>query len=513
MNGNSMKILMIRVAVAVLATAALLLGQAVAWAQQPAPVQVPATLTLEDAIALARHNNPEFRIQQNAQVTADWAARAAYGAVLPRVNVSTGAQYQAEGTQTFGLLTAEDIGLGTTPAYYFSNYSLSLNMSVSGGTFFRMAEQRANRSATYARVEAADFTLGADITRQYLAALRARDGVVLGERELETATEARRLAEARFDAGEGTRLDVAHAEVDYGRAQVNLLQAQRQLENEKRLLLQRMGVDIDADIELTSTFEVFEPRWSRDALLAEALASQPQLQAAKAAETAGRAQARAARMSYLPTINAFGNFSGYTRQSSDENFILEAARNQAASQFNNCMLWNTVSEGLSSPLPNRPANCSQFTLTPEQEQRILSRNAVFPFDFTSSPALFGVSVSLPIVDGFTREQNVQGARIAAADARERRRAEELSLRARLTSALRAVEVAYATVGLEERNAAAAAEQLELARERYRLGAGSILELTQAQGQKATADQRLLAALYSFHDGLAELEAAVGRRLR
>jgi outer membrane protein TolC len=53
----------------------------------------------------------------------------------------------------------------------------------------------------------------------------------------------------------------------------------------------------------------------------------------------------------------------------------------------------------------------------------------------------------------------------------------------------------------------------LARERYRLGAGSILELTQAQSTKARADQAHLNAIYSFHENLATLEAAVGRQLR
>ena len=61
--------------------------------------------------------------------------------------------------------------------------------------------------------------------------------------------------------------------------------------------------------------------------------------------------------------------------------------------------------------------------------------------------------------------------------------------------------------------AASAEQLELQQERYRLGAGSILELTQAQAGKARADQAHLAAVYAFHENLVALENAVGRSLR
>jgi outer membrane protein len=511
MIGHSTKILLIRVAAAVIASVLLLVVHAVATAQQPQP---PATLTLEQAVGLARQYNPEFRIQRNSQVTADWGAREAYGALLPSVSATSGMSYQAEGTPNFGGgVTGADLGLDRTPSYLTSSYGLNLNLNWSGATFFRIGEQRANRTATYARVAAADFALATEITRQYLAALRARDGVTLAEQELETANEAHRLAQARFDAGDATRLDVTQAEVDRGRAEVALLQARNQLENETTALLQRMGMDVSMQVELTSTFDIFEPRWTLDELIAEAMSAQPALAAARADESAGRAQARAARMSYLPTIQAFGRWSGFTRQTNDEGYLIGSARARAEGRVRECEFWNTVSAGLSSPLPDRPTNCGQYALTPAQEQQIIASNSVFPFDFSQQPATFGLQVSLPIVDGFTRERTVQTARIAADDARERRRSQELELRARVTSSLRALEMAYATVALEERNAAAAAEQLELARERYRLGAGSILELTQALSQKASADQRHLAALYSFHEGLAELEAAVGRPLR
>jgi len=69
------------------------------------------------------------------------------------------------------------------------------------------------------------------------------------------------------------------------------------------------------------------------------------------------------------------------------------------------------------------------------------------------------------------------------------------------------------VRLEERNRALAAEQLRLAQERYRVGAASFLELSDAETIRARADRAHLAAVYAFHEALAALEAAVGRRLR
>jgi outer membrane protein len=120
---------------------------------------------------------------------------------------------------------------------------------------------------------------------------------------------------------------------------------------------------------------------------------------------------------------------------------------------------------------------------------------------------------MPIFNGFVREAQIQQASAAAEDAKHQRREEELNRRTMVATSYLAVQTAYRAVALEERNVAAATEQLELARERYRLGAGSILELTQAQATMARADQAHLEALYSFHENLAELESAVGRSLR
>jgi outer membrane protein len=478
------------------------------WAQ-PAP----ATLSLEEAIGLARQYSPEHRIVQNQRTTAEWAVREAYGSLLPRVNVSSGMTYQAEGTPTFGLFTGDDLGLGRTPAYYFSNYNLGVNLSLNGGTFFRISEQRASRAATEARIDAAGYTLASEVTRHYLVAARARDAVAIAERELSTAEQAFQVAEARVEAGAATRLDVAQAEVERGRAEVAVLQARHAFESARLELLQRLGVELDREFELTTGFRVFEPAWTRAELVADAMQAHPQLRAARAGEDASRASARSARMAYLPTISAFGALSGYTRQAGDDAFLITQASNQAQGRIESCALWNSVSAGLSQPLANRPADCSQYALTPEQQQRILDRNNVFPFDFTQQPPQFGVTISLPIVDGLTRERSVQQSRIAAADAQERRRAEELAIRARIATTLNALETAFRTVAIEERNVAAAEEHFQLASERYRLGAGSILELTQAQATRARADQAHLAAVYSFHENLALLEAAVGRPLR
>jgi outer membrane protein len=490
------------------ALALLLASQAAAQEQQR------ATLTLEDAIQLARQNNPQFRQTANDEGPADWAAREAYAGFLPSISIQNSYSYQASGTQRFGNLSAADFGLGRTPGTYASDYGLFANLSISGSTFFQVAQQKANRTAVEARIDAESFSLATDVTRQYLAALRQRDNVMLSHSALDRADEASKLVEARNQSGAATRLEVAQAQVERGRAEVALLQAQNSYDTERVRLMQQLGVEVNADVELTSQFEVFEPNWTVEELTAVAISSHPGLASARKAESAAKAAARASWSQYLPSLN-FGAtiWSGYSRKVSDTGFLITQAENSAQGRIENCQFWNTVAAGLSTNLPNYPDDCTQYAFTPADQATVLANNDLYPFNYTSSPASFRVSVSLPIFDGFQRERSLQQARATAEDARHQRRAEELARRTEVTTNLLALRTSHRTVELEARNAETAGLALELARERYRLGAGSILELTQAQEDKARADQGHLAAVYTFHESLAALQAAVGTGLQ
>jgi len=492
-----------------------------AAAQQPATPS--ATMTLGEAIDLARRNNPVYRQTANDESLADWNVREAYGSFLPTLSVNGGMSYQASGTPRFGIFSGADVGISTTPSYYFSDYSISMGLNLSGATIFRAVEAKANRGATEKRVAAAEYTLATDVTRQYLAALEAQDGVEIAQSALESAQEALRLASARAAAGDATRIDASQAEVDEGRAKVLLLQAENLARTERLRLLQTIGIDLEQDIELTSQFEVFEPTFSLEELRAISYTSNPTLAAARAQEKAANAASRAAKSAYLPSLRLSAGWSGFIRRASSNQYLIDqalgSAYSSAENKVENCEFMNALSARLTSPMPGYPvSDCmSKFAVTPAREMELrnaaLTENSRFPFDYDPNPFSMSIDVSLPIVDGFTRERSLEQAKVNADDATHRRRAEELNRKAEVTTNLYALQTAYQTVQLEEKNSETATEQLELARERYRLGAGSILELTQAQETKIRADYAQLTAIYTFHETLAALEAAVGIPLR
>jgi outer membrane protein len=469
-----------------------------------------ATLTLEEAITLARRNNPEFLQQANDVAAADWAVRDAYGSLLPGASASTTYSYQAAGTQRVG--SFGDIGVTNSTDYYSSNYNLGMSYRLSGATLMAPGQAKSQRHATVAGVEAAVFTLRTNVTRQYLAVKRALDGVDLAEQELERASDNLRLARARVEVGAAIPMEATQAEIERGRAEVALLQAQNLVETERLRLAQVLGTDLPSGVDLTTPFAVTAVPWTETQLQGFAVEAHPSLQAARASEAASQAGVRMARSSYLPSLNFSAGISGFLRQAGNSEFLVDQAWDGAYAQRDQCLLINQISAGLSTPLPGTPADCTRFTVTPEREQQIRDNNSLFPFGYERNPFSASLTISLPIFDGLARERQVEQAKIARADAELRLRSEEMRLRTEIAAALGTARTGSRSAELEARNAELADEQLRLARERYRLGAASYIELQEAETLKARADRAYLSALYQFHESLAALEAAVGRPL-
>ena len=77
----------------------------------------------------------------------------------------------------------------------------------------------------------------------------------------------------------------------------------------------------------------------------------------------------------------------------------------------------------------------------------------------------------------------------------------------------ALKAAFQAIAVQEANRAAAQDQLRLARDRYRLGAGTSLEVSDAQNAIQQAEGDYVNAVYFYHKAIVALEAAVGRPLR
>jgi outer membrane protein TolC len=93
------------------------------------------------------------------------------------------------------------------------------------------------------------------------------------------------------------------------------------------------------------------------------------------------------------------------------------------------------------------------------------------------------------------------------------RARRLQVRSDVQSRHLGLEAAWQATLVQSSNRNAAREQLLLAQERFRLGSGNALEVTDAQAAIVRAEGDYVNAVYAYHKAIAALEYAVGRPLR
>jgi len=482
-------------------------GSGNAVAQQRQLPSVPQTLSVADAIDLAVQYNPTYRQAANDGAPASWAVRNAYSAAfLPTLNASSSVRYTGTGEQRFlstGFKTSSTLG---------SSYSLSLNWQLNGTTLMEPGRQKAAGAASTADIDATRMTVRNLVVQQYVAVLEAQAQVALQQQQVVRNEENRRLAQARFDVGQNTLLDVRQAEVAKGQSDVALLQAQQNLTVEKLRLFQQMGLEAPSDLSvltLSDSFPVTEPTWTLDQLLGDADDSNPDVAALRAQETSAVWNERATKSQWLPSLSLFANWSGFTQQFTDVDGYVAGQQAQATNNFNSCLDQNQIYQVAGLPLEN----CNSFAFTPEREAALRAQNSVFPFDFTRQPFSASVTLSFPIFDSFNRNLQNSQASAAADDAREARRARELQVRTDVSQQYYGLIASYQAIQIQETNRVSAQEGLRLARERYRVGSGTFFELLDAQVTAQQAEADYITAFYGYHRSLANLEAAVGRELR
>jgi len=508
--------------------ASFIAAPALAAQQAPAvPARAAATVqvTLAEALEQARKNSPTYRQTLNDAAPAGWSVRNAYAALLPTFDVGGSMGYTGSGRSTFGGTTFSQ----NSPSLS-SSYSLSFNWRLSGDVLTNTGTQKANRRAVDADIANAVEVLRSDITVQYLTALQAAAQTEVARQQVQRNADFLALARAKYTVGQSTMLDVRQAEVLKGQSDVALLRAQ-QTENEAKLeLFRRMGISIPAlpeAVALTDSFPVTEPQFDQSQLLSLAREENPGIKALRARETAANWGVRAAKSRFLPSLSARAGYSAFTQEFTNTNLFLSSRLSSAQGAAENCRFQNALIGSLPgggvAGYPNGGiiGDCNAFAnlnaagdaLDPAFQSSLLNNNNVFPFSFTKQPFSASISVSLPIFDGFSRNLQVAQARAAQQDMEESLRARQLLVEADVAARYLGVLNAYRAIQVQEQSRIAAREQIRLAQDRYRLGSGSSLEVSDAQNAVTRAEGDYVNAVYEYHKAIAQLELAVGRPLR
>jgi outer membrane protein len=480
-----------------------LLGCALAFAGTVLSAQAPATLSLEEAIAIALRNSPTYLQSRNEIRTAAAQNRSAWGAFLPSLSTNTGASYREGRQQVFG-----GQAFGAANATVGSNLGGSADLQLSMGQLYDARAQSLTLGASESRVAQSAADLRNTVTGQFLTTLQQQAQADLQDTLLANTQAQLDLAQARFKVGSGTQLDVQRAEVTHGQQRVAKLRAANRAQVERLRLFQAMGVDPMNGTRLVAELPMAMPTQSLEELLADGRRSSPALKEAEQRVSAAKLSVRGARSQYLPNLSMSANVGAFTNQFADANQLVDQARGQTLATQASCIRTEEVRAAVN--LTNRLAECRGIVFTDAQAAAVRANNRAFPFDFTRNPYNLSLSVSLPLFNGFQREQRVEQARVGERNAEYQRRQVELTQTTNISAAYLDLVTARDAVAIQDQNIAAARNSLLLANERYRAGAITAVDLVQVRTDFERAATDRITAIYDFHRARAALEAAIGR---
>ncbi len=282
----------------------------------PLAAQAPKKLSLDDCLRLAESHQPDLAAAQALVDEAQAGVKAAQSRRRPQVDLGTSYTRQtynfaaSPGTAPRQVnLFSNGESLSNAP-YYYAGTNLSQLIYDGGGTRDVINRSEAQYEAATRNAQRVHDLVYLNVRRAYYSVLAAQE--ILQAREDAVANQRRHLqqVEAFHNVGSRPKIDVTKQEVALAGAEVDLRQAQENLQVARAALATAMGIPIEQAPELEPTLETVREPDPLDALMAEAEKQRPDLQAQRAEVSASDADIAVARSAYRPSVY-LGSFFNY----------------------------------------------------------------------------------------------------------------------------------------------------------------------------------------------------------
>jgi len=405
-------------------------------------------LKLDDCIDLALDRNPAHqKSHENLRATIG-EILAAWGEYMPTMST-----YYSLGqsNRTYSFVDPSGvlrIGGGISKSAY-AGLSIRFTVFNRAAKYFDMKNAYYLRNQRRSQLHSSELTLVNQVRQAYFNVLRQEKLLVAAREIAKERREQLRLADARFSVGSVTKIDVHQAQIDLQNQELQILQYENQLLTAKMDLNRVMGTDLKVGLVLIDEFSIQEPLYDIDKLVGETLEDHPDIRSLELSIKQQEGNLWMGRLAYLPTLSTSASYS----RSDDYLSISPSGQKGRGVSFG--ISWNIL-DSFGRFRQNRNTEVNLHNLR---------------YDLAT--------VRLDI------ERNV--------------RQNYLELLRLYQSHLALAE----TKKLAE-------SSLELERERYRLGAASLLDLRTAQVDYAQKEVDLINSIYDFHRALSDLSRNVGR---
>jgi outer membrane protein TolC len=458
----------------------------VATAASSAFAQNGRPLTLQECIAIALKNNSSVLNAERQMNVAGTNVMTARAAVLPTINTSfyTG-KFERGDQQTVDIVPiawqevfapvlspnlVDTIGVfrlrGAPTAYARQDYTIdgfrinsnSARLSLSwrafdfGQSWYNIRSANAAEDASqmsYHSTRQATILL---VQQRYFEHLKALHLLEVQQEAVKSNEEQLKRTESMYEIGSVAQGDVFRQRTTYGNSQIGLIRQQNALANTRAALNIALGRRPNAELDIQDIEEVGEQDdHNMEEVLKVALEKNPDLRGLEMRMRSAEFQHKSAKLNYLPAVTLSAS---YDRQNPEFNLVYGDL--------------------------NQNYNLS-----------------------------FGVSLSFNIFNGFSDQAEVERQSLNYHIAKENLIDRQRNLQLEVEQALLALKAAREIAAINEDNLKSAEEDLRLAQERYRVGAGTLLEIINAQYNLTNAKATLVSAKYDMMIARAQLRAAMG----
>ncbi|MFQ5627815.1 MAG: TolC family protein [bacterium] len=412
-------------------------------------------LSLEQCVQLALKQNSQLLNAQRRVRVAETEVTRARSAILPRISSTLRSNRQriVFDQPRIDLNTGRILGTGVYQNTHSMSFSFNQNVFDFGASWNTIRQASSARESSVFTAQATRQNTVFTVYQNYYQMLKDVRLLEVYEEAVKQSEEQLKRTQSMYEIGSVARVDVYRAQTQLGNDKINLVQQRNAIRLSRAALNVTVGRNADDPLDIKDPEDVAGPAkpYNIEEVMNRAVQSNPNISRFKSDMKSASYGVKVAKANFLPS---FFLFASYSRDD------------------------------------------SKFT------------NVYQNFD-QNFFANVGVTVSFNIFNGFSDWANHEREATNYRIAQENLVDQERQIRQQVMVALLNLQGWKEISDINEENLNSTQEELRLAQERYRVGAGTLLDVQIAQTNLTRAKSTLVRAKYDTKIAEAQLQAAMG----
>ncbi len=406
-------------------------------------------LTLDKCIEIGLKNNYSVIAAKNSYSVSGTQVYSAWSTILPSLSITTSTN------QNWPVVTRQDLAGRLTSNKIDYSGRISLSQSYGGlglATYASIKQATHEKGSFYYALAGAKSNIVLSIKQNFYGVLKAKMLMDVATEAVKRGEEGLRVAQSRYDLGSASMSDVLKAKVQFGNDKLDLVTQTNAYKIAMSNLAYAMGVNVNQEYEVNENLPEVGFELNFDKALNEALNSNPEYRKAQ--------------------------------------FDLYTARDKQLISY-------------SYFIPSLSFSVSHTS------------SAGYLKDFTgfhgyNANRSIGASLDFNIFNNLGDYVRLKSARKAVSTQSENLANSKNLVALNVRQAFLDIELAQESKKLATESVASAQEDLDLVREKYNLGAATILDVLTSEVSLKQAQINQVQALFDYNMAIARLEQALGR---